>query len=177
MTDPPPHLSPSCCYQTVWGFCSLCLDPVWVHRNLMERTRHNAAAVIDLSSVWWWHHLHPQWDVNEWCHSLKFALFSWIKWKTHLHFLRPGVNHRSPAGCRLKGGGGSEQHILFQHAIMDMTSLYKKSAISFPCSSDPDHTEVHCCCKAIHLSICWVPVSYTWQLSTAATFSQSKTGI
>ena len=106
MIDPPSHMSPSCICQTVWVLCILCLDPVWARRNLMERTRHNTAAVIDLSSVWWWHHLHPQQDVNEWCHSLKFALFSWIKWKTHLHFLRPGVNHRTPAGCSLKGGGG-----------------------------------------------------------------------
>ncbi len=37
--------SPSCCCRTVWGFCSLCLCPVWVHRNLMERKRHNTAAV------------------------------------------------------------------------------------------------------------------------------------
>ena len=67
MTDPPPpYLSPSCCCQTVWVFGLLCLDPVWVHRNLMKRMRHNTAAVIDddiifiLSRMWmsdvtvWW---------------------------------------------------------------------------------------------------------------------------
>lgn len=46
MTDPPPHMSPSCCCQTVVGLCLLCLGPVPVHRHLMERTRHKQLQFI-----------------------------------------------------------------------------------------------------------------------------------
>ena len=51
MAAPLPLLSPSCCCQTVWGFCLLCLCPLWVHRHLMERTRHNTAAVYHLTQL------------------------------------------------------------------------------------------------------------------------------
>ena len=58
-----------------------------------------------------------------WLMSQCFECFFLSQIKTHSHFLRPGVNHRSPAGSTLKRGGGSEQYILSQDANMDMTWL------------------------------------------------------
>ena len=81
------------------------------------------------------------------------TVFWWMTVKRHSHFLRPGVNHRTPAGSTLKGGGGSEQHILFQHANMDMTwlsytetqSVHQAASPCSPWTSSPlplsSHTE------------------------------------
>lgn len=41
MTEPPLQMSPSCRCQTVWSFCLPCLCRVWVHRNLLGRTRNS----------------------------------------------------------------------------------------------------------------------------------------
>ncbi len=39
-------LSLFCCGLTVWAFCLLCLDPVWVYGRLQEKTRQMTAAVL-----------------------------------------------------------------------------------------------------------------------------------
>jgi len=38
---PPQPPSPSCCCRTLWGWCSLSLGPIQVHRNLKERKVHD----------------------------------------------------------------------------------------------------------------------------------------
>ena len=80
-TDPRPRVSSSCCRRTVWSDCLLCLCRVLVRRNLVEIWIHNTAAVITRSS--------PHLSTEMWS-------------ETHLHFRRPGLNHRTPRGSTLK---------------------------------------------------------------------------
>ena len=51
--------------------------------------------------------------------------FIWNPMEIHLHFLRPGLNHRTPLGSNLKGGeGGGESSIKHGHDITVIHSSF-----------------------------------------------------
>lgn len=63
---PAPHVSLSCCCQTVWGFCSLCSYRLSAGRNLMRRT----------NTHWCYSH----WFIIWWLIDTLIMTHEWVIW-------------------------------------------------------------------------------------------------
>ena len=85
----------NCKFTGIWGREQ---DTIWLQLLICH-------LLIYFMTVWSWHQ-RVEWVMSQFEDGGMCASLFWVtSWETHLHFLRPGVNHWTPPGSILKEGG------------------------------------------------------------------------